>query len=333
MSRNIFPDEPAAVLGVLLDLFRHQNQAGFVRVLENSSAAIEQTEYDNLDGGTYIYTLTLKLPIKLFASIESMVQELENGILEKCKAVFRDTGNQHLAAVVIVPDTAIAKAKAPHEAREDDVRRIWHERPFRLFLSHIAQFKVEVGQLKDDLDIFGVAAFVAHSDIEPGLEWQTEIEKALHSMHALAALLTPGFHDSRWTDQEVGVAIGRGTLIVPVRLGLDPYGFIGKQQGLPGDFGNVRGITSGLVDIILRNENTKKQMRDGLIYAFERAPSFVDAKALMSKIESLDYVSDEQLQRIEKTCEGNRQVKDAFGVPARVVALKQRFGATNEVPF
>ncbi len=29
-------------------------------------------------------------------------------------------------------------------------------------------------------------------------------------MDALAALLTTDFHDSNWTDQEVGFAIGRG---------------------------------------------------------------------------------------------------------------------------
>jgi hypothetical protein len=48
---------------------------------------------------------------------------------------------------------------------------------------------------------FGVSAFVAHENIEP-TKWQDEIEKALLSMNALAAILMPGFHESKWTDQE-----------------------------------------------------------------------------------------------------------------------------------
>ena len=32
-------------------------------------------------------------------------------------------------------------------------------------------------------------------------------------MHVLVALLTPDFHESKWTDQEVGFAIGKGVLV------------------------------------------------------------------------------------------------------------------------
>ena len=53
-------------------------------------------------------------------------------------------------------------------------------------------------------------------------------------MDALAAILTPGFNESKWTDQEVGVAVGRGSLIIPIRKGMNPYGFIGKYQGMQG---------------------------------------------------------------------------------------------------
>jgi hypothetical protein len=218
-------------------------------------------------------------------------------------------------------------------AGDDDIHRIWGDPPFRLFLSHISEFRADVARLKEDLGIFGISAFVAHSDIEPGREWQGEIEKALHSMHALTALLTPRFDGSAWTDQEVGVALGRGVLVTSVRLGLDPYGFIGKQQGLAGDFGAVRGISNGLVDIFLRNESTKKLMREGLIYGFVRSPSFADSKALISKIEKLDFVSDEQIERMMQAEQGNNQISNSFGVPARIAALKQRFSASDEAPF
>jgi len=51
-------------------------------------------------------------------------------------------------------------------------------------------------------------------------------------MDSFVALLTGGFHDSLWTDQEVGFAFGRGVPIISVKLEIAPYGFIGKFQAL-----------------------------------------------------------------------------------------------------
>ena len=82
------------------------------------------------------------------------------------------------------------------------------------------------------MQLFGISCFVAHSDIEPTRTWQKEIEKALFSMDVLIALMTEDFSDSNWTDQEIGVAIGRNVLILPIRMGADPYGFIGKYQAI-----------------------------------------------------------------------------------------------------
>ena len=51
-------------------------------------------------------------------------------------------------------------------------------------------------------------------------------------MDAMAAVLMSGFQGANWTDQEVGIAVERGILVVPVIRGLNPYGFIAKYQGL-----------------------------------------------------------------------------------------------------
>jgi hypothetical protein len=126
---------------------------------------------------------------------------------------------------------------AARSVPSDASTRIWgNENYFRLFLSHVSKYKAEAAALKDDLRFFGVSCFVAHRDIEPLKEWQDEIELALASMDALAALLTPGFHESLWTDQEVGFAYARQVQILPLRLGLDPYGFLGKFQALSTDW-------------------------------------------------------------------------------------------------
>jgi len=86
----------------------------------------------------------------------------------------------------------------------------WKEEQPRVFISHLASIKTKAKNLKSALADYSIISFVAHEDIEPTKEWQTEIEIGLSTMDALIALLTPGFKESNWTDQEVGVAIGRG---------------------------------------------------------------------------------------------------------------------------
>jgi hypothetical protein len=103
---------------------------------------------------------------------------------------------------------------------------------FRLFISHIAKDKLKATRLKECLAMYGILGFVAHEDIHPTLEWQGEVERALHTMDAFIAVHTPGFKDSNWTQQEVGFALGRGTKIISFRMGEDPTGFISKQQAL-----------------------------------------------------------------------------------------------------
>ena len=51
-------------------------------------------------------------------------------------------------------------------------------------------------------------------------------------MDGFAALMTKNFHDSNWTDQEIGFALGRGVMVIAVNLGRNPYGFIGDMQAL-----------------------------------------------------------------------------------------------------
>lgn len=105
---------------------------------------------------------------------------------------------------------------------------------FRLFISHISKDKLIATRLKEELEKHDIAGFVAHEDIHPTLAWQDEVERALQTMDAFVAVLTPGFSASTWTQQEIGFALGRGTKIISFKWGdEDPTGFIGKHQALP----------------------------------------------------------------------------------------------------
>ena len=108
--------------------------------------------------------------------------------------------------------------------------------------------------LQESLTELGVASFVAHEDIEPNAEWQTEIERALFSMDMLLALLTEGFKESNWTDQEVGIAIGREVPIISVARGKDPYGFIGKYQAIQWGDKSGKQVADEILGVLLKTE-------------------------------------------------------------------------------
>jgi len=61
----------------------------------------------------------------------------------------------------------------------------WKQNQYKLFLSHISSYKKETAELQKSLEYYGISAFVAHEDIAPTKEWQSEIEKALATMDGL----------------------------------------------------------------------------------------------------------------------------------------------------
>lgn len=112
--------------------------------------------------------------------------------------------------------------------------KFWRQGDFRLFISHLAKYKDEAAEFQIFLSRKGISSFVAHNDIEPTKGWMDEILSALETAQAMVALFREGFHQSNWTDQEIGYAMGRRLLIIAVRSGQDPYGFIGQFQALNG---------------------------------------------------------------------------------------------------
>jgi hypothetical protein len=134
---------------------------------------------------------------------------------------------------------------------------IWKDtKQFRLFISHIAKHKDKATRLKTSLKPYAISGFVAHEDINPTLEWQREIERALHCMDAFVAIHTPGFSASFWTQQEIGFAVGLGTKIISLKMGEDPTGFISKHQALPRQKRTAEEIAKEIDNILTTDDRT-----------------------------------------------------------------------------
>lgn len=234
-----------------------------------------------------------------------------------------------------------------HGPKRQDVSdsRFWLPGHFRLFLSHLSSFKTETALLQSSLRPMGIAAFVAHQDIEPTKEWLNEIEKALFSMDALAAILTPGFHESNWTDHEVGIAVGRDVLVIPVRRGLDPYGFIGKYQGFQATGKTVKQVAEGLFSVIIRNTKTEGRMLDCLVEQLLLAGNDEDALSRIELLQKAESFPEKHAEKIRESFSANNKLAKSQIVFEAINALFAKSslaqlscpianqGSTEDTPF
>lgn len=187
--------------------------------------------HDNWNGGIDTYNIILSIPIELFKSLKKrgIIEQAESE-LDKCytDAMRGEDGSLQIAQVIIRPSSSEVS-----QLGISNNDRMWKPGYFRLFISHLSDYKESASNLKGSLQNYGIDGFVAHEDITPSKEWEKEIEAALFSLDALCAIVVPGFGNSQWCDQEVGIALGRKKMVFSIKKGKDPYGFFGKYQALP----------------------------------------------------------------------------------------------------
>lgn len=201
----------------------------------------------------------------------------------------------------------------------------WENIEARVFLSHLASNKVETSKLQLQLEKFGISAFVAHEDIEPTKQWQTEIESALATMDALVALLAPGFKESNWCDQEVGVAIGRQLPILAVRQGLAPYGFIGKYQALQGAGKTAPVLAREIFDLFIVMPVIGPKITGALVHKLVNSESFEQSKNLVGLINQSKFLTAKHAQAMKDAIDNNGQVSHSWGVPEQINRIAKQF--------
>lgn len=234
---------------------------------------------------------------------EKLIKEFNNYLkFDKIK-IIKERKNIN----VIEIDEAEEYEEVIENVTADDVKRIWGEGlNLKVFLSHKAEFKLEASILKNNLSFYGVSCFVAHEDIKPTMEWQNEIEKALFSADVLLALLTTDFHNSEWTDQEVGIAFGRNIPVISLMLGTEPYGFIGKFQGLKI---NIEKEYEKIIEILIKN----KRMVNAYIERVKHSNSYDDSNKLAKILKCIEKLEDDQVEKLIKIYKDNDQVSKSIG--------------------
>ena len=227
----------------------------------------------------------------------------------------RDATDRHLIDVAAHYGLGFVQAKSAVEPK------CWAPGCCRLFISHLAKYREEAGRLQESLREYGISSFVAHNDIEPTLEWQAEIEKALATCDAMVALLREGFHASKWTDQEIGYAMGRDRQVIAVRLGQDPYGFIGRFQGITGAGLTPVVLSVQIFNILKKDIRTKDRIAYGLVASFESSDSFAQARNRATLLARAEFWDRTLSARCLAAVEKNGQINGASRVPGQVANI------------
>lgn len=222
-------------------------------------------------------------------------------------------------------------------SREGDESRSWGAGTFRLFISHTHANRERAARLRDLLRRWDVDAFVAHEDIAPTREWENEIQVALRTCHAVCALITPDFAASKWCDQEVGFAVARGILVVPLKLGADPHGFIAKVQAVTPPAGSRPHEVASLVfEALALNPATAGAIAPAIVRRYATSESYEatrEAFALLRTIQEGAW-TEVMLEEVERAAGDNRQVgeanlPDGMRVSAAAAEIVQRVRANT----
>jgi TIR domain len=215
---------------------------------------------------------------------------------------------------------------------QEEQDRLWEEGQFRLFLSHVSDRTSLARELKIEVAKRAIDGFVAHADIEPTRQWEDEIRTALATCHALVLLLSDGVHESDWVDQETGWALARDLLIIPVNVGLIPYGFVGRYQALPGTGDQWERVPTRIVDLLLRNPRTGAQLVESFVRQFEATDSFDEARWNFDLLRGVQAFTADQLYRIEHAYENNSQLTNAYYVQDWIQEFLRGHWAAYEEP-
>lgn len=212
----------------------------------------------------------------------------------------------------------------------------WKPGYVRAFICHLASSREKVAYLKSALEGWGVSSFIAHQDIEPSKEWQTEIEAGLISMDLLVAVVEPGFRDSLWTDQEIGFALGRNIDVLPLLVGEIPHGFVAKIQGIQAK-GKVPSLVAGeLVQVLLRKPKHRRKLLPGLSRALGLAP-WSERIAKFQELDGWGLVGDAELRELlERSALSDNDKMSLRTLIDRVVAFKPEaaeIAVDDDIPF
>ena len=304
------------LMETLAHIYETSGERELLKVVVNANSEIQEgKEINEWGNGRDGHLVILTIPDQLFFEILDNLPALEKELCSGLNRVNTTIDDEYICKVLIGKEKTVHPEwrlnsglliDRTHPISKTTQNRIWKDEMFRLFISHKSEEKENVSLLKKELSHFGIDCFVAHEDIEPTREWAEEIESALFSMDACVAIMTEKYHDSTWTDHEIGCAYGRNVPVIPVRMGTDPYGLIARFQAISS---NWKDLPIKLMQILLKHS----KVIDTYINAISKCANFEEANSLSKLFPHIKSISSEQINKLIYVWQTNSQAKDSFG--------------------
>jgi hypothetical protein len=268
---------------------------------------VEDTHYDNWNGGQWFHDVVLFLPLDQLGKIDiDDMEEVSEGIrdkLNKCATGFENEFFNKVRLELEDEGDADFKRSIPFSRNppiNPDTLDFWKPGLARVFISHRDAHKAHARSLSEALENYGMACFVAHDTIQPRKLWRSEILKGLRTMEIMVLFLTDDFMDSLYCNQEVGYALGRGIPILSLKLGQkDPPGFVSEEQAARGSITKPIEAAKKLFPLIGEALNREGRIQEVLVSNFAASPSWTDAKSrfdlMNAQVAKLNKVQADQI--------------------------------------
>jgi hypothetical protein len=264
----------------LLEAQGHSEVAKLISIPEISEALDTN---NNWNGDLDAYSVYVHVSPPIFAKLERerLIQKYEEYLHDALNSACRGESGFFFNSVSIVARSKKTSTDTPIDKTID--ASMWKTGYFRMFISHKVENKISASNLKTTMERYGISGFVAHEDIKPSKRWHQEIVNALKTAHSLCAIITPNFIKSSWCDQEVGFALGRGILCIPIKKEADPYGMLGEFQAISSKGKDSNAIAEEIFEILC--------MKQDPIYLNCLTELFLNAKTLDYAEHWIDLIS------------------------------------------
>lgn len=321
MSYSLPAKIPSHLLRLSLTYGKTEKTANLKPLIEAAKVFIvEGQHYDNWNGGTYGHEVRLFLPIETLADLTiADQQKYSRKILEDLQNSVPDVGSEFVSSLSFDidnendPECRQAQPISKRHTVDPDKLDIWEKGLVRVFISHRDEHKQTAQALADSLASYGFSSFVAHDTIAPMAEWRHEIMRGLETMEIMLAFITDDFHESTWTNQEIGYALGACKPIVGLKLGKkDPPGFISHIQAVKAHIDEPLETAKKLYPHLTSALGIQGRLQAALVQAFAESPSWSETTQRFDRMVSVvNQLTEKELQTIVQGYYRNDQLYGA----------------------
>lgn len=97
------PEEFRKLLYTVSELLKADSENELKILLDNAEINIEETGYDNWNGGTYFFTIHLNIDVESFVKIRDKIEKIETDLLRRFEIGTRHIESEVISAVRIIP--------------------------------------------------------------------------------------------------------------------------------------------------------------------------------------------------------------------------------------